>query len=138
LLAIYLKELNRLLADTVAVTVMRNLGLKQFLQKHGIQVIETPVGDKYIYNALKSLKDKYGDSTKVGLGGEQSGHVMLLDDTHNTGDGMRTALYVIEAFIKSEKRKFSEFVMDLNRTPQIIASAYVGNGNRVSKEELSY
>jgi len=115
---------------------MRNLGLKNFLESHDINVIETPVGDKNIYTELKSLETQRKKKDEFGLGGEQSGHIILLDDEHNTGDGIRTALFVIQAFKDSCKNKFSEFVTDLGRTPQIIASAYVGQGKRLTKEEL--
>ena len=69
--------------DVVAVTVMTNLGFHRLMQDHGIRVITTDVGDRYVLDALR----REGGM----LGGEQSGHVIMLDG-HVTGDGLAAAL----------------------------------------------
>ncbi|SRR5712691_70434 len=82
ILALHLK------VDRVAVTVMSNLGLHRLLQEHGIDVVTTPVGDRYVLDALRK--------TEGVLGGEQSGHIIYLRD-HVTGDGLASALLLCDA-----------------------------------------
>ena len=74
--------------DVVAVTVMTNLGLHRLMAEHGIRVVTTPVGDRYV---LEALRRENGI-----LGGEQSGHVICLRD-HVTGDGLAAALLLCDA-----------------------------------------
>ena len=74
--------------DLVAVTVMSNLGLHELLEEHGIRVVTTPVGDRYVLEALR----EHGGV----LGGEQSGHIIYLRD-HVTGDGLAAALLLCDA-----------------------------------------
>jgi phosphoglucosamine mutase len=74
--------------DLVAVTVMSNLGLLRLLEDHGIRVVITPVGDRYVLQALR----EHGGV----LGGEQSGHIIYLRD-HVTGDGLAAALLLCDA-----------------------------------------
>jgi phosphoglucosamine mutase len=74
--------------DLVAVTVMSNLGLHRLLEKHDIRVVTTPVGDRYVLEALREHNGL--------LGGEQSGHIIYLRD-HVTGDGLAAALLLCDA-----------------------------------------
>ena len=74
--------------DVVAVTVMTNLGFHRLMQERGIRVVTTPVGDRYVLEALKR--------EGAILGGEQSGHLICLRD-HVTGDGLATALLLCAA-----------------------------------------
>ena len=74
--------------ELVAVTVMSNLGLHRLLDEHGIRVVTTPVGDRYVLEALR----EHGGV----LGGEQSGHIIYLRD-HVTGDGLAAALLLCDA-----------------------------------------
>jgi len=74
--------------DLVAVTVMSNLGLLRLLEERGIRVVITPVGDRYVLQALR----EHGGV----LGGEQSGHIIYLRD-HVTGDGLAAALLLCDA-----------------------------------------
>jgi phosphoglucosamine mutase len=74
--------------DLVAVTVMSNLGLRRLLEEQGIRVVTTPVGDRYVLEALR----EHGGV----LGGEQSGHIIYLRD-HVTGDGLAAALLLCDA-----------------------------------------
>ena len=62
---------------------------------------------------------------KIGIGGEQSGHIILLDQHHRTGDGLRTALDMLRIITKA-KRPFSELFDHIHKFPQLIASCYVG------------
>jgi phosphoglucosamine mutase len=77
-----------LAVDAVAVTVMSNLGLHRVLEEHGVRVYTTPVGDRYVLEALR----EHGAL----LGGEQSGHIIYLKD-HVTGDGLASALLLCSA-----------------------------------------
>ena len=92
MLAVYLKGQGRLRKNTVVATVMSNMGLEIALKKQGIQMEKTKVGDRYVLEQM--LRDGYC------LGGEQSGHVILLD-YNTTGDGLVTAVQVISAMVKA-------------------------------------
>src|SRR5580704_5153400 len=87
-LATELKESGRLARDAVVVTVMSNQGFHVAMREAGIEVIETPVGDKYVFAAMR-------DGGYV-LGGEQSGHIILLEHA-TTGDGILTSLQLLAA-----------------------------------------
>jgi phosphoglucosamine mutase len=93
--------------DTVAVTVMSNLGLHRVLGEHGIRVITTPVGDRYVLEALREAG--------AILGGEQSGHIIYLKD-HVTGDGLASALLLCSAL---GGRPLSEAAAQMPSFPQV-------------------
>jgi phosphoglucosamine mutase len=93
--------------DAVAVTVMSNLGLHRVLEERGVRVITTPVGDRYVLEALR-------DNGAI-LGGEQSGHIIYLKD-HVTGDGLASALLLCAAL---EGRSLSEAAAQMPHFPQI-------------------
>jgi len=92
--------------DLVAVTVMTNLGFHQLMREHGIEVVVTDVGDRYVLEAL-SERDAQ-------LGGEQSGHIIYLRD-HVTGDGLAAALLLCGAL---EGRTLHEAAAVMPRYPQ--------------------
>lgn len=92
--------------DLVAVTVMTNLGFHRLMAEHGIRVVTTPVGDRYVLEALR----REGGL----LGGEQSGHVVWLRD-HVAGDGLAAALLLCGAL---RGRTLSEAAAVLERFPQ--------------------
>jgi phosphoglucosamine mutase len=87
-LASQLKRSNQLVGDTVVVTVMSNLGFHDAMRESGIAVIETPVGDKHVYAAMR-------DGGYI-LGGEQSGHIIQTEHA-TTGDGVLTGLHLLAA-----------------------------------------
>ena len=97
----------RLDVDLVAVTVMSNLGLHRFLAERGIRVVTTPVGDRYVLEALR----EHGGL----LGGEQSGHIIYLRD-HVTGDGLVAALLLCDAI---RGRTLSEAAAEMPSFPQV-------------------
>ncbi|MBI3241347.1 MAG: phosphoglucosamine mutase [Chloroflexi bacterium] len=136
MLARYFDKRDQLLGRSLVTTTMRNAGLKKFAEAAGWQLHETPVGDKYVTEKLIELRRNTPQSGGIGLGGEQSGHVILLDDSHVTGDGMRTALFVMRAFIESGATSMAEFAAGIGKTPQVIASADVGRGPRLDKFAL--
>jgi len=94
LTGVSLKQAGHLTGDIVVATVMSNLGLEKAFTAHGIQMLRTPVGDKYVLEEML----KRG----AALGGEQSGHVIFLRHA-TTGDGLLTALRVLEIMHRSGK-----------------------------------
>lgn len=92
ILAIHLKKKGLLKGDTVVTTIASNMGMELCLKDHGIKVLRTNVGDRYVLEAL--LREG------LNFGGEKSGHVVFLD--HNTtGDGMVTALQMLSVIIET-------------------------------------
>jgi len=108
-LALYLKRKNRLKNNGIAVTVMSNGALEDFLRKEGIKVYRSKVGDKYVLEVMK----KYD----LNFGGEQSGHI-IFSDYAKTGDGLVSALQSI-AYIVEEEKKASEVFNLFELYPQV-------------------
>jgi phosphoglucosamine mutase len=113
--AIDLHERELLRGATLVGTVMSNFGLELAMNKAGIQLVRTPVGDRYLLERM--LADGYN------LGGEQSGHYIFLD--HNTtGDGLISALQVLE-LMKRTKRSLAELAAVMTPVPQILLNVKV-------------
>ncbi|MGL4772853.1 MAG: phosphoglucosamine mutase [Clostridium sp.] len=117
LCAKHLKEINRLKDDTLVVTVMSNLGLDIACNEIGIKTLKTKVGDRYVLEEM--IAGKYT------IGGEQSGHIILLD-YNTTGDGLVTALQVAE-IVKKNNKTLSELAGIMKELPQVLANATVPN-----------
>jgi phosphoglucosamine mutase len=100
------------LAKGVAITVMSNLGLERFLAGLGIAVARTPVGDRYVAEAMQAQG--------FNLGGEQSGHIIMSDYT-TTGDGLVAALQMLSV-IKRMDRPASEVCHRFDPVPQLLRS----------------
>ena len=110
-LALALRDAGQLAGDTVVATVMSNLGFRRAMQEAGISVVETPVGDRYLGAAMR-------DGRYV-LGGEQSGHIILLEHA-STGDGLLTALHLL-AVAAGRGMPLAELVGGvMNRYPQVL------------------
>jgi phosphoglucosamine mutase len=109
-LALALKDAGRLAANTVVATVMSNVGFRHAMQAAGIEVVETPVGDRYLIAAM--LDGKYV------LGGEQSGHIIMLDHA-TTGDGLLTGLQFLAEAVRQDK-PVAELVSVMTRYPQVL------------------
>jgi phosphoglucosamine mutase len=109
-LAMALKARHRLCGDTVVATVMCNLGFRHAMRDAGIVVVETPVGDRYLIAAM--LDGKFV------LGGEQSGHIIMLDHA-TTGDGMLTGLQLLTEAARQE-RPLADLVSVMTRYPQVL------------------
>jgi phosphoglucosamine mutase len=101
--------------QTVVATVMSNLGLDIAIEGLGGTVVRTPVGDRYVVEEM--LRGGYQ------LGGEQSGHIVFLDQT-TTGDGLITALFVLALVVESGK-PLSELRRAMQRTPQVLLNVRV-------------
>jgi phosphoglucosamine mutase len=109
-LAMELREAGRLPGDTLVATVMSNLGFRLAMREAGINVVETAVGDRYVLEAMKA--------GGYAFGGEQSGHVILLDHA-TTGDGVLTALHLLAAMARRES-PLHELVKVMTRLPQVL------------------
>lgn len=125
ILADYLQAQGRLLANTVVSTTMRNGALVNYFAERDVRFIETPVGDKYVMAELRTLMAEDHRPDQIGLGGEQSGHIILMDGGHATGDGIRSAIYLIRAFLASGADSLAELAESIHKYPQVIASARV-------------
>ena len=109
------KARGTLAGDTVVVTVMANLGFRHAMREHGIAIVETKVGDRYVLEAL----EEGGWS----LGGEQSGHV-IFRDLATTGDGILTGLQVLDV-VRRSGRALSELAGVMTRLPQVLRNVAV-------------
>ena len=125
ILADYLGSEGRLLGNAVVSTTMRNGALVNYFAERSIRFIETQVGDKYVMAELMALMETEGQPNQIGLGGEQSGHIILLDEDHATGDGLRSAVYLIRAYLASGRESLADLAESINKYPQVIASAFV-------------
>ncbi|MFF3915358.1 phosphoglucosamine mutase [Streptomyces sp. NPDC001852] len=109
-LALAMRERSELRADTVVATVMSNLGFKLAMEKAGIHLVQTAVGDRYVLEEMK----EHG----YALGGEQSGHVIILDHA-TTGDGTLTGL-LLAARVAETGRGLRELASVMERLPQVL------------------
>lgn len=123
--ALDMKARGKLAKNTVVGTVMSNLGLQLYLQKHGIHLVKTAVGDRYVLEEM--LASGYN------FGGEQSGHVIILDK-NTTGDAMLTALQLLSVVVRSGK-KLGELAYDIEILPQVLINARVREENKYAYQE---
>lgn len=113
----HLKQRDKLNENTIVSTVMSNIGFYKSLEENGLKPIKTSVGDKYVLHEMKE--------NNYNLGGEQSGHIIFLD-YNTTGDGLLSALQLIDALIDSNK-KLSELGQIMTKYPQTLVNAKVSN-----------
>jgi phosphoglucosamine mutase len=124
-LALELKEREKLTGDVVVTTVMANLGFRVAMAASGIQLIETPVGDRYVLEAMRR--------GGAALGGEQSGHI-IFPQFSTTGDGLITGLR-LAGRMASTGQKLSELVSAIERFPQVLVNVKVGEPGRIQSSE---
>jgi phosphoglucosamine mutase len=115
ILALAMRERGELVENTLVVTVMSNLGLHLAMREHGMVVKTTPVGDRYVLEALMA--------GGFSLGGEQSGHVVL-PKYATTGDGLLTALRLMARMV-STGRSLADLAGVLTRLPQVLVNIAV-------------
>lgn len=123
----YLKSKGRLAKDTIVVTVMTNLGFSIMGKEQNINIEKTKVGDRYV---LENMKEN-----GYNLGGEQSGHVIFLDD-NTTGDGLLSALHLLQVMVDTGK-PLSELAKVMEVLPQALVNAKVPNDKKESYMEYS-
>lgn len=121
----YMKTQGRLKLDTIVVTVMSNLGFFLMAEKNGIKAEQTKVGDRYVLERMKEIG--------ASLGGEQSGHVIFLDE-NTTGDGLLSALHLLQVLVETGK-PLSELSSIMEVLPQALVNAKVPNHKKDSYME---
>ena len=120
-----LKKQGKLNKDTIVATVMSNLGLNKYTQNNDMNLVQTKVGDRYVLEEM--IKNGYN------LGGEQSGHVILLD-YNPTGDGILTSLMLIKTVLE-EGKKASEMASIIKLYPQVLVNAKVNSEKKYDYKE---
>ena len=121
----YMKSVNRLNKNMCVTTVMANLGLYKALDANKIDYVQTPVGDKYVFEEMQK-KDYY-------LGGEQSGHIIFYENAV-TGDGLLTALKLLE-IMKNTGKSLEELSEGLFIYPQLLKNVKVNDKEAALKDE---
>ena len=125
ILACALKERGALARDTLVATVMSNLGLLQAMEREGIHVRQTGVGDRYVLEEMRA--------GGYSLGGEQSGHVIMLDHG-TTGDGVLTGL-MLAARVVETGRTIADLGTVMTRLPQVLVNVKGVDTSRVESDE---
>ncbi len=115
--AIDLASRDALRGNAVVVTVMSNLGLRHALAGRGIEVVETPVGDRHVISVLAERG--------LALGGEQSGHIIFADHA-TTGDGTLTGIMLLDAMARTG-RPLSELAAVMKSFPQVLRNVRVAD-----------
>lgn len=113
----YMKAKGTLKKDTIVATVMSNLGFFIMAENNGITAEQTKVGDRYVLERMREIG--------ASLGGEQSGHVIFLDE-NTTGDGLLSALHLLEVMVDTGK-PLSELSGIMEVLPQALVNAKVAN-----------
>ena len=113
----HMKRQGKLKKDTIVVTVMTNLGFSLMGERENIHIEKTKVGDRYVLENM--LEHGYN------LGGEQSGHIIFLDD-NTTGDGLLSALHLLKVMVDT-KEKLSDLASVMEVLPQALVNAKVPN-----------
>ncbi len=102
--------------DAVVVTVMANLGFRRSMDAAGVRVVETPVGDRHVLEAL--------DAHGLALGGEQSGHV-IFRDLAPTGDGLLSAVQLLDVVVRTKTTLADLAVAAMTRLPQVLHNVHL-------------
>ena len=121
----HMKNKGTLKKDSIVVTVMSNLGFTIMARENGINTEQTKVGDRYVLERMREIG--------ASLGGEQSGHVIFLDE-NTTGDGLLSALHLLEVMVDTGK-PLSELANIMTVLPQALVNAMVPNHKKDSYME---
>ena len=124
ILAVAMKSREALANDTLVATVMSNLGLLQAMDREGIKVVQTGVGDRYVLEEMRR--------SGLSLGGEQSGHVIFLDHG-TTGDGLLTGL-MLAARVAETGKPLAELASVMTRLPQVLINVKGVDKSRVESD----
>lgn len=123
----YMKDKGTLNNNTIVATVMSNLGFFLMGEKQGLSLEQTKVGDRYVLERMREIG--------ASLGGEQSGHIIFLDE-NTTGDGLLSALHLLEVMVKT-KKPLSELASVMEVLPQALVNAKVPNHKKEKYMEYS-
>lgn len=124
--ALHMRDNGTLKGGAIVTTVMTNLGFHRAMRREGIEVRVTRVGDRYVLERM--LEED------LNLGGEQSGHI-IFGDHATTGDGLLTALKLLEAFVESG-RPLSELSGVMERIPQLLINVKVSDKEAVQRSPV--
>ncbi|MDN5794263.1 MAG: phosphoglucosamine mutase [Intrasporangium sp.] len=124
ILSVALKSRGALADDTLVATVMSNLGMIQAMEREGIKVRQTAVGDRYVLEDMRA--------GRYSLGGEQSGHVIFLDHA-TTGDGVLTGL-MLAARVAETGSSLAELATVMRRLPQVLVNVKGVDKTRVETD----
>lgn len=113
----HMRKQGKLKNDVIVATVMSNLGFFLMTEKNKIKAEQTKVGDRYVLERMKEIG--------ASLGGEQSGHVIFLDE-NTTGDGLLSALHLLQVMVETGE-KLSELATIMEVLPQALVNAKVAN-----------
>ena len=113
----HMRSQGKLKNDTIVVTVMSNLGFTLMAKEQNLNIETTKVGDRYVLERMKEIG--------ASLGGEQSGHVIFLDE-NTTGDGLLSALHLLQVLVDT-KKPLSELSKIMTVLPQALVNAKVPN-----------
>ena len=113
----HMRSQGKLKNDTIVVTVMTNLGFTLMAKEQNLNIETTKVGDRYVLERMKEID--------ASLGGEQSGHVIFLDE-NTTGDGLLSALHLLQVLVDT-KKPLSELSQIMTVLPQALVNAKVPN-----------
>lgn len=119
-LAMGMKRKGELKENKVVTTVMSNMGFENYLKENGIELLRANVGDRYVLEKMIEHN--------VAIGGEQSGHIILLQYA-TTGDGVLTSLKLVEA-LRDEKKYLDEMIGDIKDWPQKLVNVVVDNNKK--------
>jgi phosphoglucosamine mutase len=125
ILSLAMRERGVLAHDTLVATVMSNLGMLQALEREGVSVRQTAVGDRYVLEEMKA--------GAFSLGGEQSGHVIFLDHG-TTGDGTMTGLMLVSRLAQTG-RSLEDLAAVMTRLPQVLINVRGVDKSRVEDDE---
>ena len=117
IVGLHMKNSGKLKSDTIVATVMSNLGFFIMGEKNNIHIEQTKVGDRYVLERMREIG--------ASLGGEQSGHVIFLDE-NTTGDGLLSALHLLQVVVETGK-PLSELASVMEVMPQALINAKVPN-----------
>lgn len=123
-----LRDRGALRGDQVVVTVMTNLGFRRAMADCGVEVVETPVGDRHVLEALAR--------TGGSLGGEQSGHIVFAD-LATTGDGLLSGLQLLDLVARRGRPLSALAAAAMTRFPQVLRNVAVGSPRRDVAELLA-
>ena len=117
-----MKDRGVLKKDAVVGTIMTNMGFNKFCENNGMKFVSTKVGDRYVLEAM--LREGYN------IGGEQSGHIILLDYA-TTGDGQLSGAMIL-SIVKRTGKKLSELAKVMERLPQVLINVKVSAEGKLS------
>ncbi len=120
----HLKDAGKLRNNTVVSTVMANLGFRRSMEQLGVEIEETAVGDRYVYERMRQVK--------AALGGEQSGHIIFYRGT--TGDGLRTAVRLAEV-IAATGKPLAELRKVITEYPQVLHNLRVADKGKLENSK---